>query len=251
MCTMKVFDIVHPQTSEHLIYSPLFLASDFEGFFESMFLNEAGDDVLTLLNMTSKYGEHSQCWRNEGVYRMYWFGEGEHSEFAFKVAANWTNNAKQRIEAVDIDFVRGWMANLFVRTMGYEHAEGVSYDALYAKNGEITADHFVNAADLMTMIDYVLPFEHETNHSMWRYVFDRLKDQHNHTEDVPFWLHANSGSHSKRSEEWLNSEHIERGMAEEDRRTALRLNTLDLWLYDVANMIADADELFLQQVVLG
>ena len=250
---MKVFDIINPQTNEHHIYTPIYLASDFIDFFQNLYVNEHAQQLVSEINVTAKYEDVDQffCGRPPGIYRIYWFGNGKYHKFAFKVANEWSWNG-QKIEEFNFDFIKGWITNLYVRSFGFEHAEGRTYDALYAHDSQITMDHFMNSVDLMMRMDYVLPFEDRLNHSVWQYLFDEIKDGHVTNASVQYWSHQNKGSHynraheAKQNEEWINSKNIEMMLSDETKRLLQRKNMFDLWLYELATKIADADEAFHQ-----
>eukprot|EP01083_Nonionella_stella_P118904 355150_1 len=136
VCTMKVFDVIDDVTKQHRIYTPLYLASDFQGFFEKLYMN--GEDKMTEIDMDLLYMDAAKarsCYREPGVYRLYWFGN--ETEFGFKVANNWTWIG-QNIDKINFDFMKGYITNLYTRSFGYNHTGDVTYDALYAKDNEIT-----------------------------------------------------------------------------------------------------------------
>ena len=129
---------------------------------------------------------------------------------------------------------------MYSRSFGFNHSDGMTYDALYAHHLEL--DHLLNAIDLVFMMDHVLPFKRSLNHSVWSRMFDALSLFGFDGDDAPkYWLHANAGN----MHHDINSKRIEAALSEEDKKWIKNKNMFDLWLYRVANMIADADSLFL------
>ena len=148
--------------------------------------------------------------------------------------------------------MKGWFNNLYTRTFGFEHDGGQTYDALYAKGNEIKIDYFLHSVDLMMRMEYVLPFEKSFNHSMWDYLFNEIRRGRGRDRyRLEDWKHENVGTHLEKysysrlsRDKCVNSKNIELALNEDDIELLTQKNKFDLWLYQIAKMIADVDARF-------